>query len=102
MSFSLTLMTLDTLRKKRKEILALAERHKAEQVRVFGSLARGEASVSSDIDLLVHFRSGASLLDMIGLQQEASDLMNRPVDIVSDEAILPYLARRILSEAVPL
>lgn len=98
----MTRMTLDTLRKKRKEILALAERHKAEQVRVFGSLARGEASAGSDIDLLVHFRSGASLLDLIGLQQEASDLMHRPVDIVSDEGISPYLARRILSEAVPL
>ena len=74
-------MTLDTLRAKRKEILDLADRHKAEQVRVFGSVARGEATARSDVDLLVHFRSGASLLDLIGLQQEASDLM-QPIFIV--------------------
>ena len=95
-------MTLDTLRAKREEILALADRHKAEQVRVFGSVARGEASPESDVDLLVHFRSGASLLDLIGLQQEASDLMQARVDIVSDDVISPYLVNRILGEAIPL
>ena len=95
-------MTLDTLRAMREEILALADRHKAEQVRVFGSVARGEASPESDVDLLVHFRSGASLLDLIGLQQEASDLMQARVDIVSDDVISPYLVNRILGEAIPL
>ena len=95
-------MTLDTLRAKRKEILDLADRHKAEQVRVFGSVARGEATARSDVDLLVHFRSGASLLDLIGLQQEASDLMQARVDIVSDDVISPYLVNRILGEAIPL
>lgn len=95
-------MTLDTLRAKRKEILDLADRHKAEQVRVFGSVARGEATAKSDVDLLVHFRSGASLLDLIGLQQDASDLIQARVDIVSDDVISPYLVSRILGEAIPL
>ncbi len=102
MSFLMTPTTLDTLRKKLKKILALAERHKAKQVRGFNSLACGQASASSDLDLLVHYRSGASLFDMIGLQQEAFDLMHRAVDSVSDEGISPHHARRILSEAVVL
>lgn len=102
MVLSMKTMTLDTLRAKRKEILDLADRHKAEQVRVFGSVARGEATARSDVDLLVHFRSGASLLDLIGLQQEASDLMQARVDIVSDDVISPYLVNRILGEAIPL
>ena len=102
MVLSMKTMTLDTLRAKREEILALADRHKAEQVRVFGSVARGEATARSDVDLLVHFRSGASLLDLIGLQQEASDLMQARVDIVSDDVISPYLVNRILGEAIPL
>jgi len=98
----MTIMTLGTLRAKRKEIIALADRHNAEQVRVFGSVARGDANAESDVDLLVHFRSGASLLDLIGLQQDTSDLIHRHVDIVSDDVISPYLARRILGEAIPL
>lgn len=102
MVLSMKTMTLDTLRAMREEILALADRHKAEQVRVFGSVARGEASPESDVDLLVHFRSGASLLDLIGLRQGASDLMQARVDIVSDDVISPYLVNRILGEAIPL
>ncbi len=98
----MTIMTLGTLRAKRKEIIALADQHNAEQVRVFGSVARGDANAESDVDLLVHFRSGASLLDLIGLQQDTSDLIHRHVDIVSDDVISPYLASRILGEAIPL
>jgi predicted nucleotidyltransferase len=95
-------MTLETLRSRRKEILLLAERYKAEDVRIFGSVARGDASETSDVDLLVHFRAGASLFDLIGLQQDTSDLIHTKVDVVSDEGLSPYLARRILSEAVTL
>jgi predicted nucleotidyltransferase len=95
-------MTLETLRSRRKEILLLAERYKAEDVRIFGSVARGDASETSDVDLLVHFRAGASLFDLIGLQQDTSDLIHTKVDVVSDEGLSPYLARRILSEAVAL
>jgi predicted nucleotidyltransferase len=95
-------MTLEILRSRRKEILLLAEHYKAEDVRVFGSVVRGDANENSDVDLLVHFRTGASLFDLIGLQQDTSDLIHTKVDIVSDEGLSPYLARRILNEAVAL
>jgi predicted nucleotidyltransferase len=96
------MMTLETLRSRREDILLLAEHYKAEDVRIFGSVARGDATETSDVDLLVHFRAGASLFDLIGLQQDTADLIHTKVDVVSDEALSPYLARRILSEAVAL
>jgi predicted nucleotidyltransferase len=96
------MMTLETLRTLRKEILFLAERYKAEDIRIFGSVARGEACETSDVDMLVHFRPDASLFDLIGLQQDTADLIHTKVDIVSDEALSPYLAKRIMAEAILL
>lgn len=96
------MITLDKLKARRADLLALAARHKAGDVRVFGSVARGEADENSDIDLLVHFGPDASLFDLIGLRQDASELLSAEVDIVADDAISPYLSRRILSEAIPL
>ena len=96
------MITLECLRGRRTELLALAKNYKAENVRVFGSVARGEETEASDVDLLVHFRPGASLFDQIGLMEEAAQLVQTRVDVVSDEALSPYLARRILNEAIPL
>lgn len=96
------MLTLEQLRNKREALIALADRHKAENVRVFGSVARGEANENSDVDLLVHFRQGASLFDLIHLIEDTSALIDTKVDIVSDGGLSPYLAKRILSEAVPL
>ncbi len=71
-------------------------------MRVFGSVARGEANENSDVDLLVHFQQGASLFDLIHLIEDTSALIDSKVNIVSDGGLSPYLAKRILAEARPL
>ncbi|HKI04227.1 MAG TPA: nucleotidyltransferase family protein [Thermoanaerobaculia bacterium] len=90
------------LEKYREEILDLATRHGARDVRVFGSLARGEGNEGSDLDLLVTLGEGRSLLDIVGFKQDVEDLVHRPVDVVTERALSPYLRERVLSEAVPL
>jgi uncharacterized protein len=95
-------MSSAILQKYRAEILTLANSHGAKDVRVFGSLARGEGSEGSDLDLLVTLGRGRSLLDLVGLKQDLEDLVHRPVDVVTEQALSPYLRKRVLSEAVPL
>jgi uncharacterized protein len=90
------------LHRHRKEILALAEQRGATNVRVFGSAARGTARSDSDVDLLVTFETGRSLLDLIGFKHDVEDLIHRPVDVVTDRALSPYLRDQVLAEAVPL
>jgi hypothetical protein len=90
------------LQKYRAEILDLARHYGARNVRVFGSLARGEGDEHSDLDLLVTLGEGRSLLDLVGLKQDVEDLVHRPVDVVTERALSPYLRERVLSEAVPL
>lgn len=94
--------TTDALKTKRNDILRLAAQHGAHNVRLFGSMARGEASPTSDIDLLVKMDRGRSLLDLIELSQELESFLHRKVDILTDEGLSPYLAQRIQAEAVPL
>lgn len=95
-------MSSAVLEKYRAEILHLAMRHGARDVRVFGSFARGEEGQGSDLDLLVTLGEGRSLLDLVGLKQDVEDLVHRPVDVVTEKALSPYLRERVLSEAVPL
>ena len=76
----------DLLKSKRQEILAIASRHGARNVRVFGSVARGEARPESDLDILVEMEPGRSLM----------------VDVVSDRALHWYIRDRVLAEATPL
>ena len=94
--------TTDVLKCKRHDILRLASQHGATHVRVFGSLARGEAGPSSDVDLLVQMEKGRSLLDLIELSQELESVLQRKVDVLTDEGLSPYLKERIQAEAVPL
>ena len=96
------MLTFEQLQARRDELIALASKHKAENLRVFGSVARGEANENSDVDLLVHFQAGASLFDLIHLIDDTSALINTKVDVVSDGGLSPYLAKRILAEARPL
>jgi len=96
------MITLEQLRARRAELIALADRHKAENVRIFGSVARGEAGEGSDVDILVHFREGASLFDLMDLQEDSAALLGAEVDVVSDRGLSPYLEARILNEARPL
>lgn len=90
------------LNQHRTEILELARRHGAKNVRVFGSMARGEDHKTSDLDLLVTLGEGRSLLDLIGLKQDLEDLVQRPVDVVTERALSPYLREHVLADCVPL
>ena len=95
-------ITLSDLREYRDEILDLAARHGATNVRVFGSVARGAAVPDSDIDLLVEIASDRSLLDQIALIQDLRELLDHRVDVVSDRGLNPRVRRRVIEEAVPL
>lgn len=90
------------LREKRDEILRIAAKHGARNIRVFGSVVRGEDGPESDLDLLVHFDEGRSLLDHAALMLELQRALGRDVDIASDEGLKERVRERILSEAVSL
>ncbi len=96
------LRLLIEMRDRRQAILALADSHGARQIRVCGSVARGQEGPRSDIDLLVRFDPGRTLLDLVGLSQDLEDLLGRPVDVADDRALHPELASRLLKEAVSL
>jgi hypothetical protein len=90
------------LQDKQKVILQIAAQHGARNVQVFGSLARGEATPESDLDLLVTLEPGRSLLDLIAIKQDLEDLLGCEVDVVTEAAISPYMKDQILKEAVNL
>ena len=90
------------IEEKKEEILRLADEHGAKNVRLFGSVARGEDQDASDLDLLVELDPGRSLLDQVALQQDLSALIGVRVDVVVDGGISPYLEKQILAAAVPL
>jgi uncharacterized protein len=90
------------LQARRTDILHLADRHGATEVRIFGSVARGEASADSDVDFLVKMAPDRSLLDHVALWQDLEDLLGRKVDLVSEKALHRLMRDQILREAVPL
>jgi uncharacterized protein len=92
----------EVLRERRDEILRIAARHGAHNVRVFGSVARGEAGPESDIDLLVDIGSRTSSWFPIGLIDDLEQLLGRKVDVLTDGGVSPYLREQIYREAVPL
>ena len=91
-----------SLKAQREEILRIAAQHGARNLRVFGSVARGDAGADSDLDLLVDMDPGRSLFDMGGLLMDLQDLLGCTVDIVSERGLRPRIRERVLSEAVPL
>jgi predicted nucleotidyltransferase len=96
-------MTIERLlAEKREEILRLAASRGARNVRVFGSVARGEAREDSDIDLLVDIESGRSLLDVVGLWLDLELLLGRKVDLLTEGGVNRHLRETILNEARPL
>jgi predicted nucleotidyltransferase len=96
-------MELEALLKQQREaILQIAAKHGAYNVRIFGSVARGEARPDSDIDILVQLEDGRSLLDQVALIQDLEDLLGRKVDVVEPEGLHWYIRDQILSEAIPL
>jgi len=97
------MLSLDTLRSERRdEIMRLAAWGGAWNVRVFGSVARGEANENSDLDLLVSWEPGRSLLDHAGLVQDLQDLLGVRVHVVTENSLHWYVRDRILREATPL
>lgn len=86
----------------RSEILDLAAKHGACNVRVFGSVARGEARPDSDVDLLVDLEAGRTLLDLGGLLMDLRRLLNRSVDVVTEPGLRERIRDQVLREAVPL
>ncbi len=92
----------ELLGEKREEILRVAAQHGASDVRVFGSVARGEADTSSDIDVLVRLESGRTLLDLAGLMLDLERLLGRHVDVATEAGLRPRVRDRVLREAVPL
>jgi len=91
-----------TLREKRDRILAITRQHGARNVRVFGSIARGEGKRDSDLDVLVELELGRSLLDIIAIKQDLEDLLNTKVDVVTEAAVSPYIRDQVLRQAISL
>ncbi len=90
------------LKDKRTDILRIAARHGARNVRVFGSVARGDADDRSDVDFLVDMEPGRSLFDLGGLLMDLRDLLSRDVDVVTDRGLKPRIRERVLREAIAL
>ena len=92
----------DRLERHRDQIRRLVAAHHATAPRVFGSVARGEDTTASDLDLLVDFTPEASLLDEVGLRLALADLLRVDVDVVAADTLRGAMRERVLSEAVPL
>jgi uncharacterized protein len=96
-------MDLQTLlRQKREQVLETAAHYGAYDVRVFGSVARGEADGASDIDLLVKLEPGRSLMDLGGLLFDLQKLLGTEVDVVTEKGLRARIREQVLREAIPL
>jgi predicted nucleotidyltransferase len=95
-------MTLDELRARRAEIEAIARRYGARDVRVFGSVVRGEGDLGSDIDLLVDLEPGRNVMDLGGLLMDLQEHLRCKVDVMTPAMLKPRVRERALREATPL
>jgi len=96
------MMVAELLKEKREEILRIAHKHGARNVRLFGSVVRGEATDDSDIDLLVDADEATSPWFPAGLIEDLERALGRPVDVVTEDSLYWLIKRRILKEARPL
>jgi len=92
----------EIIQDRKEQILALADRYGASNVRIFGSVANGTADEKSDIDFLVDMEKERSLFDLGGLLMDLQELFNRKVDVVTENSLHWYIKERILSEAIPI
>ena len=96
-------MTLQEIRASRRDqIVRLAARRGARNVRVFGSVARGDSDEHSDVDFLVEMEPGRTLFDLSGLLADLEALLQSRVDVVTEKGLRPRIRERVLGEAVPL
>ena len=96
------MLVVSEIKNKRKEILQIASNYGATNIRVFGSVARGEEKQNSDIDLLVTLEEGRSLFDLIDLKIKLEEILNRKVDLVTEESVHWYLKDNIKKEAIKI
>lgn len=96
------MLTRETIRRRREAVLEIAARYGAHDVRVFGSVARGDTAEGSDLDLIVRFEPGRSLLDHGGLVMDLRELLGVKVDVIDEEAMRPRFRDHVLKEAIPL
>ncbi|AFY43251.1 MAG: nucleotidyltransferase family protein [Nostoc sp.] len=92
----------EILAAKREEILQIAAKYGAYNIRIFGSVARREADINSDVDFLVEMEPGRSLFDLGGLLMELQEILGCQVDVVTEKGLRSRIRERVLSEAVPL
>jgi uncharacterized protein len=94
----------DLIREKRDVILQLASRYGASNVRLFGSVARGEDRPDSDIDILISAADHVTMFDLVGLWLDLQNVLNRPVSLITDDADPRHerLLKRALQDAIPL
>jgi len=97
-----TLKPDKVLARERDHIMRLAAKYGAHNIRVFGSVARGEADSASDVDFLVELEAGRSLLDLGGLQMELELLLGCRVDVVTERGLKARIRDRVLREAIPV
>ena len=95
-------MRFDQLQRNREQILRLAQKHGAYNVRVFGSVARNEADQQSDVDFLVDLEPGRSLFDLGGLLMDLQHLLDRRVDVITEKGLRTRIRERVLREASAL
>lgn len=92
----------EVLREKREQILGIAAKYGARNVRVFGSVARGDADDRSDVDFVVEFDENSSLMDHAAMLLELEELLGRKVDVAPEKTLRPRVRERVLNEAIPL
>jgi predicted nucleotidyltransferase len=95
-------MLRDRIHELADKVNRIAEEHGAMRIRLVGSVSRGEERPDSDVDFLVAFRPGTSLLDLSGMKLDLEDLLGRKVDLIDESVLVAGLRRRIFSEAAPL
>lgn len=92
----------ELVREKREEIVNIAASHGAQEVQIFGSLARGQAGPESDLDILVKLDPDRTLLDLVAIKQDLEGFLNCSVDVVTEAAISPYIREQVLKDAIAL
>ena len=96
------MITSAKLKVKRNKIVQIAASHGAKNLRIFGSVARGQAKQSSDLDVLITLEPGRSLLDVVAIKQDLEDLLGCSVDVVTEDAVSPHIREQVLKDAVSL